>query len=149
METVCGAKCDECKLYKNSKCRGCKITNSCPFGKKCWIAKYIEVGGSDNFDILKKQLINELNELNIPGMPKITDLYPLLGKFINIEYQLSNNKIKLLQDDIAYLGNQVECEFSDLAMKKYFGLVANMDFIMISEFNENGTNPELIIYKKR
>ena len=54
MESICGANCEECVLFKNSKCKGCKETNGCPFGKKCWIAKYIEVGGKDNFEQLKK-----------------------------------------------------------------------------------------------
>ena len=30
-----------------------------------------------------------------------------------------------------------------------FGVVANMDFILICTYEANGENPELIIYKKR
>ena len=54
MESLCGANCEECSIYKNNKCKGCKETNGCPFGTKCWIAKYIEVGGKDSFDALKR-----------------------------------------------------------------------------------------------
>ena len=48
MEGICGAKCNECPLY-NNKCKGCKQTNGCPFGKKCFIANYIEIGGIDSY----------------------------------------------------------------------------------------------------
>ena len=147
MESVCGAKCSECELY-NIKCNGCN--NGCPFGKKCWIAKYIESGGKDNFDIFKKQLIDEINSLNIDGMPKIDELYPLHGEYVNLEYLLpSGDSIKFLNDNESYLGNQVECIFNDEEIKRCFGIVANMNFILISEYGENGNNPELIIYKKR
>ena len=54
MESICGANCEECVLFKNSKCKGCKETNGCPFGKQCWIHKYITSGGIDNLNQLKK-----------------------------------------------------------------------------------------------
>ena len=33
--------------------------------------------------------------------------------------------------------------------ERYFGIVANMDFILVSTYEENGINPELVLYKKR
>ena len=150
MEAICGANCDECDLLKSNKCKGCKNTNGCPFGKKCWIAKYIEVGGKENFEELKKTIINEFNSLNIDGMPKIEELYPLHGEFVNMEYPLPNgNEIKFLDDNEAYLGTQVECEFNNEEIKKYFGLLANTSFLLVVEYGENGINPEIIIYKRR
>ena len=149
MEGICGANCEECELY-NNKCQGCKNTNGCPFGKKCWIAKYIEVGGKERFDILKKDLIDEFNLLGVEGMPKIDNLYPLHGKFVNLEYPLPNGKKEsLLNDNEVYLGNQVECEFNDGDIKRCFGLVGNMTFLLVCEYGENGTKPELIIFKRR
>ncbi len=149
MKGLCGANCEDCSLY-NTKCKGCKETKGCPFGKKCWIAKYIEVGGKDSFNELKKVLVDEINSLQIEGMPKLSDLYPLHGSFVNLEYTLPNgNKTKLLMDDELYLGNQLECEFNDEENQKCFGIVANMSFIIVCEYGENGTNPELIIYKRR
>ena len=148
MKAVCGANCEECELFKK-KCQGCLNTNACPFGKKCWIAKYLELG-KENFDILKKQLIEEFYKLNIAGMPKIDDLYSLQGAFVNLEYQLPNLKrVKFLNDNEAYLGNQVECLFNDDDVKKCFGLVCNTSFLLVAEYEENGANPEIIIYKKR
>ena len=150
MEGLCKAKCDECELYKNSKCSGCINSNGCPFGKKCWIAKYIEVGGLDSYNEFKKQLINEFKELNIDGMGNIDDLYPLHGDFVNLEYPLPNGeKVKYLKDDELYLGNQIECIFNDEEIKRCFGVVANTDFLLVCEYSEGGSNPELLIYKKR
>ena len=83
-------------------------------------------------------------------MPYIQELYPLNGTLINLEYKLPNgNKVKYLNDNEIYLGNQLECLYNDSKIKKYFGIVINMSFIIISEYEENGTNPELILYKKR
>ena len=150
MESICGANCEECELYTNKKCEGCKATNGCPFGKKCWIAKYYEVGGKESFAEFKKQIIEELNSLNIDGMPKITELYALNGAYVNMEYPLPNGmKVKFLNDNETYLGTQVECEFNDGDIKKCYGLLANTTFLLVCEYGENGTNPELIIYKKR
>ncbi len=150
MESICGANCNDCDYYKNNKCKGCKETKGCPFGKKCWIAKYIEVGGKDNFEQLKKELINEFNSLNIDGMPKINDLYPLHGEYINLKYPLPNGEyVKFLNDNESYLGNQVECLFNDKEINKCFGIVANMRFLLVCEYEENGTNPKIVIYKER
>ncbi len=150
MQSICGANCEECELFKNNKCKGCKITKGCPFGKKCFIAKYIEVGGKESFEAMKKELLNEFNSLNIDGMPKIKELYPLCGAFVNLECSLPNGtKVKFLHDDESYLGSQVECEFNDDEAKTYFGLAANMNFILVCEYEKNGSNPEIIIYKKR
>jgi len=149
MKAVCGTNCDECDLYKK-KCDGCNDTNACPFGKKCWIAKYIEIGGREGFDLLKKKLIDEINSLEIDGMLKIDELYPLRGDFVNLEYPLPNgNSIKFLCDDENYLGNQVECVFNNDTIKKCYGIVCNMSFILVCEYGENGANPEIILYKKR
>ena len=148
MEAICGANCEECSLYQKT-CKGCKETNGCPFGKKCWIAKYIEVGGKESFTTFKKQLIEEINSLNIDGLPTIEELYPLHGAFVNLEYVLPNQeKVKFLNDEEAYLGNQVECIFNEKE-KRYFGVLASTNFILISEYGENGDRPELILYKKR
>ena len=48
--------------------------------------------------------------------------------------------------ETTYLGNQLEPEFGG---DRYFGILANMDFIMISTYGPEGENPELVLYKKR
>ena len=150
MKSFCNANCDNCGYGKNNNCKGCIKTKGCPFGKQCFIAKYILTGGKENYEQFKNQLINEINNLNIAGMPKINDLNPLNGDFVNLSYPVPNGKdIKLLDDNDIYLGNQVECEFNDKNNIRCFGIVANMNFILVSEYGVNGKNPEIIVYKKR
>lgn len=65
---------------------------------------------------------------------------------MNLEYRLPNGeKVKFLDDRKTYLGNQLECEFGG---DRYFGVLADMDFILISTYEAQGKDPELIIYKK-
>ena len=150
MESLCGADCKNCGYGKNNNCKGCRQTNGCPFGKQCFVAKYILTGEKDNYELFKKQLIDEINNLNIPGMPKINELNPLNGAFVNLNYPLPNGQsIRFLDNDDIYLGNQVECEFNDGELIRCFGVIANMNFILISEYGPNGDNAELILYKKR
>jgi len=109
--------------------------------------RYTELAGQEKFDAFKKQIIDEFNDLHIEGMPKVESLNALLGNFINLEYRLPNGKmIKFLDDAATYLGNQLECEFGG---DRCFGLVANMDFLLVCTYEKNGMNPELLIYKKR
>ena len=150
MESICGANCNNCIYGKDNNCKGCLNTNGCPFGRQCFIAKYILTGGKDNYNKFKKQLIDEINDLKVLGMPKINDLNPLNGSFVNLEYRLPNQQVvSFLDNNDIYLGNQVESEFNDGSTIRCFGILANMDFILISEYGPNGDNPELIIYKKR
>ena len=109
--------------------------------------RYASLGGEAQFDAFKKQLIDEFNALHIDGMPQVETLNALVGRFVNLEYRLPNGKtLKILDDHATYLGNQLECEFGS---NRCFGLVANMDFLLVCTYDENGANPELVIYKKR
>ena len=150
MESICGANCNDCGYGKNNNCKGCKETNGCPFGKQCFIAKYILTGGKENYELFKKQLVDEINSLNIVGMPKINDLSPLIASFVNLSYPIPNGEnIKLLYDNDIYLGNQVESEYNDGNIIRCFGILANMNFILVSEYGVNGDNPEIVLLKKR
>ena len=109
--------------------------------------QYLNVGGKEKFDQFKNQLIAEFNELHIEGMPEVKSLNALVGNFINLEYRLPNGKfVKFLDDRATYLGTQLESEFGE---GRCFGLAANMDFLLVCTYDENGENPELVIYKKR
>ncbi len=144
-ETICSASCIKCGFYSN--CPGCSKTNGAPFGKPCFIAKYITIGGHKNFAHFKQTLLDECNAVKISGMPKINDLYPICGCFINLEYPLPNGQqIKLLDDKNIYLGNQIQCSFDS---DHYFGVAAAPDFLLISEYGINGDNPEILWFKKR
>lgn len=109
--------------------------------------RYKELGGDGAFEQFKRQLIEEINALNIEGMPKLTKLNALVGSYVNLEYRLPNGKmVRFLDDNTTYLGNQLECEFGG---ERCFGVIANMDFIMVATYEANGENPELVIYRKR
>ena len=144
MNALCGANCNECSFKTN--CKGCSETCGKPFGGKCVAAEYIKVGGKPAFNEFKENIIAEFNALGIEGMPKITELYCLCGSFINLEYPLENgSSVKFLDDKNIYLGAQVDCEFEN----RCFGLVADMDFLLVCEYGENGINPEVVLYKRR
>ena len=108
---------------------------------------YKYLAGAEKFEEFKQQLINEINDLHIEGMPKVEKLNALVGGYINLEYNLPNGQtVKFLDDNATYLGNQLECEFGgDIC----FGIAANMDFLLVCTYEANGENSELVIYKKR
>lgn len=109
--------------------------------------KYDELSDNGEFEEFKQQLIKEINELHIDGLPKVEKLNALVGKYVNLEYTLPNGKkVKFLDDQKTYLVNQLESEFGG---ERCFGILANMDFIMVCTYEENGENPELLLYKKR
>jgi hypothetical protein len=149
-KSICGADCDNCGYGKNNHCKGCGRSKGCPFGKQCFIAKYISINGEDSYNSFKEQLAEEFNALNIPGMPKINELYALNGEYVNLAYPMPNgNTVKLLDDKQIYLGNQVKCDFNDGEINRCYGLVAGMDFLLVCEYGENCADPEIIVYKKR
>ncbi len=109
--------------------------------------RYEELSDDGQFEEFKKQLIDEINDLHIEGMPKVEKLNALVGKYVNLEYRLpSGMTVKFLNDETTYLGNQLESEIVDGLC---FGVLANMDFIMICTYEAEGKNPELLLYKKR
>lgn len=109
--------------------------------------KYDELSDNGQFEEFKKKLINEINELNVDGMPKVEKLNALVGKYVNLEYRLPNGQAaKFLNEAKTYLGNQLECEYGG---DRCFGVVADIDFILICTYEEDGKNPELVLYKKR
>ena len=109
--------------------------------------RYEELSDNGQFEEFKKQLIKEINDLNIEGMPMVDKLSALVGSYVNLPYRLpSGINVKFLDDQTTYLGNQLESEIVDGLC---FGVLANMDFILVCTYEENGANPELILYKKR
>ena len=104
-----------------------------------------KLGDKEKFEEIKAQLISEFNTLlHIEGLTKVEDLNVLPGEFVNLEYTLPNGeKVKFLDDNATYLGNQLEGE------SKCYGIVANMDFLLVCTYEENGENPELVMYRKR
>ena len=109
--------------------------------------RYAELSDNGQFEAFKRQLIREINDLSIDGLPRLEKLNALVGKYVNLEYRLPNgSRVKFLDDAKTYLGNQLESEYDG---ERCFGILANMDFIMICTYDRNGENPELVLYKKR
>lgn len=109
--------------------------------------RYEELRDDGQFEEFKKKLIDEINALHIEGLPKVEKLNALVGKYVNLEYRLPNGmKVKFLDDEKTYLGNQLESKFGG---ERCFGVLSDMDFILICTYGADGADPELVLYKKR
>lgn len=147
----CGMNLEDCNISKETDgnfneeyCKWCYSDGD--YTLDFW-KQYIKIGGIEKFDEFKKQLIEEFNVLlKTEGLPKVENLNVLSGSFINLEYRLPNgNVVKFLDDKASYLGSQLEIDGSD----RCIGIAANMEFLLICSYEENGQNPELVVYKKR
>lgn len=91
-------------------------------------------------------MINEINDLNLDFIAQIEELYPLNGRFVNLEYEFKNGeKIKLLNDSNVYLGTQI----SKKDNSGYYGVISDNDYILVSEYDNNYQNAKIIVYKRR
>ena len=109
--------------------------------------RYEELSDDGQFEAFKKKLIDEINDLHVEGMPTLQKLNALVGSYVNLAYPLpSGISVKFLNDQTTYLGNQLESEFGG---DRCFGVLANMEFILICTYEKDGANPELVLYKKR
>ena len=109
--------------------------------------RFEELSDGGRFEAMKKQLIEEINDLRIEGMPRVEKLNALVGSYVNLAYRLPGGEsVRFLDDHATYLGNQLESERDE---KRCFGVLANMDFILICTYGEGGSDPELLLYKKR
>lgn len=142
----CGMPMEDCNIsrekdgvFNENYCKWCYADGE--YTLDIW-----KLGGKDNFDNIKQQIINEINVLlHIEGLPKVEDLNVLSGEYINLEYTLPHGeKVKFLDDKATYLGSQLEGKSG-----KCYGIAANTNIILICTYEENGKNPELIVYKKR
>jgi len=150
MFPYCGIDCDKCEWREN--CKGCAETSGKPFGggicpqAECCIKKE-QKSCSECADCkLKNDLIAEFNGLKIDGMPEIRELYMLGGSIVNMAYPLPGGETaKFWNDSNIYFGNQVEKTGSE----RCFGLAADVNYLMVSEYGENGADPQIVIFKKR
>lgn len=95
---------------------------------------------------LKEQVIAEVCKLGIEDMEEITGLNACKGSYINLTYTFSSGQtVKLLDDDKIYLGNQLSKKDSS----RYYGIAADERTLIVSEYDADGSNAEIIVYKKR
>ena len=106
-----------------------------------------ELADDGEFDAFKQQLITEINDLNITGMPKLQKLNALVGSYVNLSYPLPSGAwVKFLDDQTTYLGNQLE---SELEENRCFGVLGNKEFLLVCTYGKDGSDPELVLFKKR
>lgn len=148
--SICGADCAACPF--RAGCAGCRETGGQPFGEACLLASCCRGRGQESCGAcggvcaLKAPLLAEFNDLGIPELAEVTDLNALAGSFINLPYPLPNGEtVKLLEDGKIYLGAQVEKRDSG----RCYGLAGDGTFLLVCEYGEGGSDPELILYKKR
>ena len=82
----------------------------------------------------KEDLIRRFNALQIEGMGKVTDLNPLPGAYVNLEYTLpSGQKVKLLKDQ---------------GTRRCYGLAAGEGYLLVCEYGDGGSDPEIVVYQR-
>ena len=146
--SICGLDCTDCSFKEN--CAGCVATGGRPFGGECMVAKCCLAHHCGDFPkkvcALKQVLIAEFNALGIEDMPRVTDLYAMVGKFVNLEYGLPGGQwIKLWDDNCIYLGNQLP----KIGTNRCYGLTADESYLLVCEYGENGCDAEIVIFKRR
>ncbi len=151
MKAICGLDCSSCEMRES--CGGCGETGGKPFGGTCMLALCCEGAGCGNcgraFEApcrLKEELIAEYNALGIEDMEEVTDLYALLGSYVNISYTLPGGQaIRFWDDKRVYLGNQIHKKNSD----RCYGLTADENYLLVCEYGEGGSDPEIVVFRKR
>lgn len=94
---------------------------------------------------MKETLIAEFNALEIQNL-QVNDLNLLNGFYVNLEYPLTNGQsVKLLEDNRVYWGNQIEIPGSE----RCYGIVADDKYLLVCEYGCNGTEPQIVVYKRR
>ena len=144
MLSLCGLDC--CAACpQRAACGGCRETQGHPFGGTCVAAACVERGGMEAWESWKHAAMAELNALGIPDL-QIDSLVPLNGFYVNLEYRLPNGQaVKLLEDNKVYLGTQIERP----GQERCYGVVADEAYLLVCEYGCNGTDPEIVCYKRR
>ena len=140
--SFCGADCTACQM--NTVCRGCAASDGHPFGEACMVAGLCKCE-ENTFRTFEQKLIGALNALNIEKMESVTELYPLRGAFINMEYTLPGGQsTKFWNDNKIYLGNQLQQKDSG----RCYGIAADEKYLLICEYDADGANPELVTFQR-
>ena len=104
-------------------------------------------GGRAAYDEFRRQLLDEINSLlEAEGLPHALALYELPGQYVNLEYPTpGGERVRLLSDNDIYLGTQIE--FADLGI--CYGVIADTGFILICSYSRDGSDPEIVVFKRR
>jgi len=101
----------------------------------------------EQYAAFKRLLLEEINAcLDAIGIPQAAQLYELPGSYVNPACPLpSGETVRFLDDRKIYLGAQIEAP----ALDRCIGVVADTTFFLVCSYGENGSDPELILYRKR
>ena len=145
MNTYCGANCEDCP--SKADCKGCCATGGSPFGGRCVAAERIKAEGAEAYRRFKEELRGEINALlAAEGIPAAERLFELRGAYVNLAYPTPGGEaVKFLDERSIYLGTQIELGDSG----RCCGVVADDSFILISRYGVYGSDPELVLYRKR
>ena len=89
------------------------------------------------------QLIDEINALEIRGMPRLEKLNALVGSYVNLAYPLpSGLSVKFLDDQTTYLGTQLESEIVE-------GLCFGRRGPLLRRAGKHGIHSDLHLRRKR
>ncbi len=143
--TYCGADCGSCP--SREECSGCVASCGSPFGGRCVAAEYIRRSGISAYEQFRQMLTDEVNDLlSALELDRVERLYELAGRYVNLEYTMpGGQQVKLLNDSNIYLGAQIS--FANLGI--CYGVVADAGFILICSYSVDGSEPELVLYKRR
>lgn len=109
--------------------------------------RHDELSDGGKFEAFKRQLMEEINAVRPEGMPEVTSLSALVGGYVNLAYPLpSGVSVQFLDDQATYLGTQLE---SPTQKDLCYGVLANVEFILICTYGEGGSDPTLLLYKRR
>ena len=93
----------------------------------------------------KEELIKEFNALGIEDMEQVDALNELPGHFINLEYTLASGQtIKFWDDNKTYWGNQI-CKKNS---SRCYGLATDGKYLLVCEYGDNGSNAEIVVFKR-
>lgn len=82
------------------------------------------------------------------GFAVVAEVVRVLAESQGMEKLPSGQKVKLLNDDEMYLGNQLENVY-DESSERCYGVVVCASFLLVCEYGEGTSNPEIVIFKRR
>ena len=136
--------CSRC-IFRNNPCEGCRETDGHPCGGSCTAAECVKKNGFESLMDFSQTLCAEINALGLDDL-NVSSLNLLTGSYVNLSYPLPNGKtVDFLDNSRVYFGTQIEREGSERCL----GVVCDDKFILVCEYGECGSDPEILIYKKR
>lgn len=94
---------------------------------------------------MQKRLLALFHQLGIEELKQIDRFYELKGDFINLECKLPNGQFaKLLDDGKLYYSAEV-CKTNS---SRCYGIAGDAQQLVVYEYGENGTDAELVLWKR-